>query len=169
MRFDTLFLISVIILFFLLTYKIVDKVIEFKNSKNISITEILFLCAFASFLFIPTLYITDAKESKSEHRTLAKWENFITADKRINYKFGKNFDNWFNDRFFLRENLLRFYYNLKSALNYKFVLYDNVSYNKKAKMLFYNYFKKDYIYNPEEIAASLNRFYSFCDKSKSKV
>ena len=114
-KFEFLTFISIIILSFLLFYKLTSYLADFKNIQNQSRIEIIFLAVFFVFLFVPMSYINNDEKSVSENRTLAKWYPFITETGKINYSFGKNFDEWFNDRFYLRS----FFINLSSICTSK--------------------------------------------------
>ena len=119
-KFEFEIFVIVLVLSYLLSYKLIDYLADFKTIKDKSRIEILFLAIFFTLLFIPMMYISDAKTSKSENRTLAKWKPLIAGKGRINYNFGKDFDNWYNDRFFPRSLILKGYNQLKYyiALNY---------------------------------------------------
>lgn len=106
----------ILVLTYLLAYKLSDYVANFNTIKEKSKTEIIFLCIFFIFLFIPMSHINQDEISKQEKRTLAKWEPFIEKGNNINYNFGKNFNNWFNDRFNLRTKLIALN-NIKLVLN----------------------------------------------------
>ena len=99
-------LITILVLSFLLFCKLADYLAEFKTLKYKSRIEIIFLTIFFIMLFIPMLHIDKSEISEQENRTLAKWQPFITAKGQINYDFGKNFNEWFNDRFFTRKYLV---------------------------------------------------------------
>ncbi len=78
--------------------------------------EIVFLLIFFIFLFIPMLHIEKNDISHRENRTLAKLPPIIGKNGRLNYKFPKQFDVWFNDRFNLRKSFIEAY-NAKLILN----------------------------------------------------
>ena len=105
-KFDIFFII--LVLSFALFYKISKYIVEFKTVKNCSKADIFFLALFFIFLFIPMSHINQDKISKAENRTLAKWHSIIENNK-INYQFGKNFENYFNDRYALRYRFIKSY------------------------------------------------------------
>lgn len=101
--FDFKLFIIITILSYLLIYRLINYLADFNTVKDKPLTEVLFLVIFFIFLFIPMIYINDDDISKSENRTLAKWKPFIFENNKINFDFGNNFNEWFNDRFYLRE------------------------------------------------------------------
>ena len=58
-------------------------------------------------LLIPASYISNAEKSKTENRYLAKQPQFFTKRHKINLNYGKEFNDWFNDRFTLRDKLIK--------------------------------------------------------------
>lgn len=88
----------IIICGYLIVLKITSYLADFKNIKQHSRIEIIFLTLFFIMLFIPMSNINKDKISEKENRTLATWKPFI-INNQINYNFGKDFDDWFNDRF----------------------------------------------------------------------
>lgn len=102
-KFDFLVFSSILILVYLLAYKLSDYVADFSTIEGKSRVEIVFLTIFFVFLFIPMLHINQDDISRKENRTLAKWKPLVTANDTINFEFGNNFNEWFNDRFYLKE------------------------------------------------------------------
>lgn len=87
-----------------------EKKVISKNIDKQSRIDIIFLTIFFTFLFIPMSKINQDEISSQENRMLAKWQPLINEDREINYNFGKDFNEWFNDRFYLRNNMLYLYY-----------------------------------------------------------
>ena len=106
-KFDFKLFVIILILTYLLTYKLSNYVADFKSVKEKSRIDIIFLTIFFIFLFIPMSHINQDEISKQENRRLAKCQPFITQNGEINYDFGKNFNEWFNDRFYLRESFIK--------------------------------------------------------------
>ena len=139
-KFDFKVFVIILILTYLLAYKLSNYVADFKTVKGKSRIEIIFLTIFFVFLFIPMSNISQENISKQENRTLAKYKPFINQDGEINYDYGKNFNEWFNDRFYLRKNLVDIYnkvfnkyirYNEHEGLTYlnknnNFIFTDNI-------------------------------------------
>jgi len=113
---DYCLVIIIFILSYLFSLKLLDYLCDFKNIKNQSRIEIAFLALFFLILFIPISNINREEVSHKEQRRLAQYNPLITKEGKINYNFGKDFNNWFNDRFFMRSFLISFG-ELKKFLN----------------------------------------------------
>lgn len=100
-----LILFTVAILAFLLAYKIVNYLAGFKLLQHNSRIDIVFLSIFFIFLYIPMSHISKEETSPNENRVLAKYPELLD-DNGIDTRFGKKFENWFNDRFFGRRFML---------------------------------------------------------------
>lgn len=170
-HFDCLLFIIVLVLGYLLSLKITSYLADFKTLKNQSRIEIFFLSVFFILLFLPISHIDQNKISISENRTLAKYPNLFKKGK-FNLKFGKDFEYWFNDRFFLRKELI----NLNSI--YKIFSYKHFETNKTFYYKEYNVVfskthipKKDTVPQKElsKIATSLDEFNLFCKKYNIKL
>lgn len=72
------------------------------------IESILFLLVFFVMLCLPASHINRAEVNMAENRRLAIFPK-LTLDGSINRNFGREFDSWFNDRFFLRQQLVQKY------------------------------------------------------------
>ncbi len=113
-QFEPELLLIIFILSFFITYKIVDCLT--KLSKEQSNSDIIFLTIFFIFLLVPVSYINNDEISYAENRSLAKLYPLYSKYTGVNFNFGKQFDNWYNDRF----NLRRFFisvYDTKNLLN----------------------------------------------------
>ena len=82
----------------------------------------IFLIVFGILLFVPMLHINQAEFSKKEKRRLAVFPTLITEN-GINASYGKSFESWFDDRFFLRKQIIHLFdkyrYSLSSDENQK--------------------------------------------------
>ncbi len=87
--------------FFLLFYQLISYLAQFKLFENHSRIDIVFVVCFFVLLFLPMLKIDHADKSVQENRMLAKYKSFFTSN-GINNEYGKNFESWFNDRFWGR-------------------------------------------------------------------
>ena len=76
-------------------------------------TDFIFICIFVILLFIPMSHISKAKMSHRENRMLANKPEFI-IDGKINNEYGSQYDTWFQDRFYGREQIIRLYYHIKN-------------------------------------------------------
>lgn len=111
--FELYLFISILVLGYLLCLKLTSYLADFKDIKHRSRIEIIFLTVFFVLLFIPMSNISKADISEHENRRLAKYQPVLTDEGKLNLTFGKDFDSWFNDRFFLRNNLIDLFYKLK--------------------------------------------------------
>ena len=112
MDFDFLVFGIILILVYLLAYKLSNYVAEFNTIKGKSRVEVIFLTVFFVFLLIPMIHMNKDDISPQENRTLAKWKPIIAENNTINFEFGNNFNEWFNDRFNLRQAFV----NLRSYI-----------------------------------------------------
>lgn len=88
--FDIRILTIILILSYLLTYKLTSYLADFKNLKNQSRIEIIFLTVFFILLVLPCLKINDEIISKAENRKLSPYVPFINKS-GINYNFRTRF------------------------------------------------------------------------------
>lgn len=105
-KLDFTMFIIIAILTFLLVYKLISYIADYKAVYNKSQIDIIFLTIFFISLFLPMCHISKKEISEKENRILARWYPLIKEDKTINFDFGKNFNDWFSDRFFLRNAFL---------------------------------------------------------------
>lgn len=109
--------------------------------------------------------------SKNENRTLAKWQPFITQDGEINYNFGKDFNEWFNDRFYLRESFVMVHKDIFSTFN-SIVATNKAFYNKRTHWMFQKVIFDSNLSDiriQREIADNFNRFNHFCSENNIKL
>lgn len=130
--------IIILVLSYLLAFKLCDYLADFKTIYKKSRIDIIFLTTFFILLFLPMSHINNDISSIEENRTLAKWHPLINKDNEINSKFGKNFNDWFNDRFFMR----KFSINLYN----KIVTLGNIFENEKCVAILD---KKFFYYKPQ--------------------
>lgn len=117
-------------------------------------------------------HINQGKIAKSENRQLAKWHSLIKKDGEINFNFGKDYENWFNDRFALRKNLIDLNYIYKFPINKK-IETEKMYYYKDSNFIFNKYhipreetFSKDDI---QPVTTELNKLNDFCNKHNIKL
>ena len=137
-KFDFKIFIIILILSYLFAYKVSNYVADFKTVKNKSRLEIIFLTIFFVFLFIPMSNINKDEISIQENRRLAQYKPFINQDGQINYDFGKNFNEWFNDRFYLRQKIIPIYLKCKYMLASDYAEVPLGYMYKKSGWMFYN-------------------------------
>lgn len=102
-KFEFELFVIITVISFLVLWKIVNYISNFKTIKQASRLDIIFLTLFFIILFIPMSHISKKDISTQENRTLTKWSGLITPNGEINFEFGKNFNEWYNDRFNFRE------------------------------------------------------------------
>ena len=68
------------------------------------------------FLELPVFFFDKGDVSLRENRTLEHFPS-LTKENAINYKFGKDFETWFDDHFFKREQIIRLYSDVKHIIN----------------------------------------------------
>ena len=126
---DKLMFLSVLIVSFLFSYKLTEFTSKLKINDRKCIIDIVFLTTFICLLFIPMSHISNADKSTQENRRLAKYPYLLT-EHGINTNFHEQFDSWFNDRFFGRNQLLK--------INHSALFNINNNYKVKKVILFKN-------------------------------
>ncbi len=171
-HFDILLFIIVLILGYLLSLKLTSYIADFKSIKKQSRIEIIFLTVFFILLFLPISHIDQSKISYTENRTLAKYHPLITKKGKLNLKFGKEYEEWFNDRFFLRKNLIFLHYTTRLLINKK-ISDDTILYSSSNNWAIY----KSHIPNKRNLdkntylksLSNLDMFNKFCIKNNIKL
>lgn len=155
---------------YLLSLKLTEYLADFKNLKHQSRIEIIFLTIFFILLFIPMSHIdTKTIISEKENRTLAKYKPLIEKN-NINFSYGKNFNDWFNDRFLFRINIITIYNKLQCNT---IVSTREGIFNTKTNWMF----KKHLLSNKktlntkfkENIIKTLDKFNEFCNVNNIKL
>ena len=112
-----------------------EKLERFLIIKGIS--DIVFLTILFIALCIPCIKIDNSGFTK-ENRVLAEKPQILINNKKINDMYGRQFDDYIKDRFFLREFLIKtFYYTIGDINDILFV--NRVTYNKKTKRMLLHY------------------------------
>lgn len=122
MNFNKFIIFSTI--FFLFFFKLFSYIGHTTHGRNTSKADIMLVMAFFTMLFIPMMRINTAKVSDWENKTLKKYSPLFRNGK-FNDAFGKHFNDWFSDRFFLRKPVIRTYNRMISKLKkneHKYVL-----------------------------------------------
>ena len=170
-KFEFEIFVIILVLSYLLSYKLVDYLADFKTIKNQSRIDIIFLTIFFVILFFPMSHINRDTVSKAENRTLAKWKPLLSQDGKINYNFGKDYDNWYNDRFFLRSPIVKVYDIIRYyiALNY----YENAKgfVNKRNNWISGKVDIVDYVATEENkilVEKNIKLLESFCKRNNIK-
>ncbi len=105
------------IIYFLISYKTVKYLSAFKIKGSSSRIDIVFVAVFYILIFLPMSNISEESESIGENRNLAQKPSLTDLYKADNY--GKKFETWFNDHFYLRKNLVKLYELLDDPFSLK--------------------------------------------------
>lgn len=116
-RFDFYPFCIILVLSYLGGLKLTDYLADFKDIKHQSRIEIIFLLVFFTFLFIPMSHINDSVYSQKERRRLAEYKPLFQEHQKVNYNFGNDFNNWYNDRFNFRDILINAYQHTRIYLS----------------------------------------------------
>lgn len=153
-------------------YKIFSYLCDLKTKNNKSISDIIFVCLFFIMLLIPSSHINNEKISDFENRALAQYKSFL-INEQINYNFGKNFEKWFNDRFFTRNLLINLHKIILISTNR--VYNDNkVIFDKKDGWFFFQREIKGTYRIPKSdellfVKNNLNQLADFCAQNGIKM
>ena len=168
---SVLIFISLLILSFLLAYKITDYIADFKTIKNNSIIDIVFLIIFFVMLCIPASHISNAKIAKGEHRYLAP-KAVLIKQKNLNLNFGKEFNEWFNDRFTGRNMFMHANAYFQLLIENKIEITNNIYLTKTQKFLQKSLLPDKLLLSPAEInkaSLSLQKLNKFCEQNGIKL
>lgn len=98
-------------------YKKVANMIFPKGFWNNKVNKIdfIFILIFVILLFIPMSHISNAEKSEKENRMLAKKPELI-VNGQVNEKYGSEFNDYFQDRFYGRKQIIRLYSHIQKTL-----------------------------------------------------
>lgn len=135
--------------------------------------NIIFITIFLIICLIPTFNVNTKKlRAYRELRHYAEFKPLIMGG-RINNNFGRDFDNWFSDRFFLRPNLIDIYSNFKYTLCFENYILNTDLINKKSHWFFYGITaNKEYApqdWRTDKIIESLDRLNDYFAKQNTKL
>ena len=122
--------LSILFLAIMLTgYLALSKLLLFKSMLNVPYANVALVAFVSLTLLLPASNI-DTKSTKSiiENRNLAVYKP-ITHNSVLNFNYGKNFENWFNDRFYLRSRLQKIRTSTYYKLNRVFMKNKNYRLN----------------------------------------
>ena len=155
--FDGKLFIIIITLSYMICYKLVQYLARFKIIENNSRIDIVFVVCAVAFMFVPILHINRDEVSVQENRTLAKYVPLIDDDSgTINYNFGKDFENWFNDRFFGRRQFINLSKRIDLFINNEMKNFDAMA--GKENWLFTkrwnseDMFRNKYLFDDEDLS-----------------
>ena len=124
----------------------------------------------AIFLLLPVMHINHNEKSDTENRALATRPNIIINGK-INNKYGTEYDNWFSDRFFGRDILIKLYGTKSGNKDSAKVLVekDNWLFYKSENSL-RNFANMDTLSNEQlqNTATYLSQIKNWCEKHNKK-
>lgn len=110
---DILIVIILAVLSFMLFYKLLQYLAEYKVNKPVSRIDMAFLVVFFFMLFFPMIHISDSTRSTTENRVLASKPRFLHTNHKINTQYGFLFEKWYNDHFMGRRKIVYLYNYLK--------------------------------------------------------
>ena len=171
-KIDYCILLTIIFLSGILSYTVFSYICDLKTVYKKSTSDILLTSIFVAMLFIPASHIDKNQTNYKESRSLTKFSQLFT-DSKINNNFGKDFEKWFNDRFYLRDNLIDLYRTIQKSIN---IIYrDNkVLADKRSGWFFLNKeientYKIPYYPDLYLITKNLNKFNDFCELNNIKM
>lgn len=114
----TLCVSSVLFCFSYVLFKFIYNIKVYQRQKT---SNIIFVILFFVTLIIPCSNIDfNSTINKNENRTMEVYKPLLVSSNNsisINYSYGKDFDKWFNDRFYLRQKLYSAIYKINYTLN----------------------------------------------------
>ena len=169
-NFDLMLFIIVLVLGYLLSLKVASYLADLKTVKGKSRIEIIFLVLFFIILFVPMSSINKDVSSKQENRTLTKWQPLITKKNKINFNFGKDFDNWYSDRFFMRYFVIKNYTLLRYNLAENYYKDKKGFINKKNNWMNCDRYELKSIGQKDKdlTVYNINKLKEYCDKKGIK-
>lgn len=141
--------------------------------KECRYSDMFVVVIFFSLLFFPMLRISEEERSVVENRALAKYKPLF-AEGKINFDYGRNFDKFYGDRFFLRERVVRAYMDLRYHLAKNYYSTGMGFLNKQnGWMHSHLHQSKSGAYLSEEkldkYEYSIGKFMEFCDSNDIKL
>lgn len=161
----------ILIITFVLFYKATDYTNIPNLFKEKSKIEICFILTFFILLFLPISNINSDYRSEQEKRLLAESPTLIINKTKINYNFGKDFEKWFNDRFWDRYAVIRINRAIKYYIGLRYVKIQKTFFiDKKTGILhtrlYYPTFRKNDL---DKIFMSIRYLNEFCTKNNIKL
>ena len=165
---DWYIFIIVFTLSFFLSYKVVRYLAKFKIQDNVSRIDIVFVFLFFVLLFVPMSSISSKDKSEKENRVLAQYYPLYNQD-GINFKFGQQFEQWFNDRFFGREILIFLHDRARNKIEAKGnanVLLGRKGWLYLAAMSNISMFKNSNLFTDKELEVAGKNISNFVNEAK---
>ena len=140
----TLCVSSVLFCFSYVLFKFIYNIKVYQRQKT---SNIIFVILFFVTLLIPCSNIDfNSTINKNENRTMEVYKPLIVSSNNafsINYSYGKDFDKWFNDRFYLRQKLYSAMFKINYSLNNVYQV------SKQGWGTYYRF--NDWVFGPESI------------------
>lgn len=158
--------IGCIILFLSILFEVIFLIFLYYSSHlNIFFTAFILL-----LVILPVVKISNEAKSDIENRNLATYKPII-LDGKINTSYGKDFNDWLNDRFFFRNKILEtqciIKYSIDKRLENKFAFIGNNNwFFLRSNIKHIVNYKEDEIDNYKKTLISLRKFKKFCENSK---
>lgn len=169
-KFEFEIFIITLVISYLFFWKLVNYISNFKTLKQASRLDIIFLTSFFIILFIPMSHINKNDISIQENRTLAKWNGFIKSNGEINWKFGEDFNNWFNDRFALREKTITINQKIQQSFEPYFYCTQYACWNKRTNWMYWpSKFTQYNIYDQDTYIYSLKKLKEFSQNNNIEL
>ena len=152
---------------YLLIRKAVSYVASFKTVGRKPLADVVYLCLFFVFLFVPMTKINKADRSQQENRMLAPFPALF-ENGTLNTKFGEGFNSWFSDRFALRRNLIHLHARLKTFDRY---VSNNKAFTGRDGWQFTATETRQKKFKPAELDAvrqGIEKYKAFCRENKIK-
>lgn len=139
--------------------------------KNKTVKDIIFIICFLLICILPVCKISGAEKSEHENRTLAVYKPLFTTDGHLNNSYGKDFEEWFSDRYFLRAPLIKLYVNMQYFLTRRYLTFNNDIFDKKDNWLFDNTTFNEHFTNEQfnEIAQSMDNLQKYFNDKNTKL
>lgn len=137
--------------------------------KNI-IIDLIFLLIFFTSLILPTTHISQEKVAKNENRFLNTYVPlYDSAQKKINFNYGIDFENYLKDRFWGRQRLTVSDKKLNYSLAWRYAKFGELVLDKKKKFMYEHLIAdRTNTDNEKKIINGLKAFNKFCAKNHIK-
>ena len=136
--------------------------------KHKSLNDIIFVIFFCLILMLPISHISQKGSSAIEYRRLAKYYPLL-SDKGVNLNYGKNFDKYFEDRFFLRDIIIGLFQTGLSKINH-FISNKLIVFNTKNSWFFEKIeLEQSKVKNEKNILSALQQLNVFAQKHHIKL
>ena len=137
-------------------------------------SDLSFFIVILLLSLIPIAKLTKDKKSEAENRKLTEYKPLFSKGYKLNKTYGSDFNNWLNDHFWLRNNIMKGQNSLKFLVDGK--VDNKFVFQGKDRWLFLkgnirrmakpeSYYEGIY----EDTKNALKRFNDFCSKNNAKL